>query len=306
MLAYALAPTSPRRLCSLSYNYKRVSRQREKLCKVQAIACIGDMQSCGRQIKLSFQLPYRCQFGQQLCIVGNTESLGLWDVRKGLSMEWSTGDVWKVDVELEAQGKISLEYKYVVKNKDGSPATWKPGDNFQLDVPQSNFDVEREWLKISDAWDGVQQVELEEPKANNLQPQVNNNGWLSNGISTNKTENGHTEDVSKLQPLSTAFISQEEPIPAPPAKPTPSEHNQKKSPASLSAMEETVNRAFDDLDQAINRSLDLIESTGETANSEAIQCDRIVATLAQRAITLQKALATSKPPPTFLFEGKAK
>lgn len=35
-------------------------------------------------------------------MVGSTEDLGNWDPRRGIRMEWSEGDVWRVDIEVPA------------------------------------------------------------------------------------------------------------------------------------------------------------------------------------------------------------
>lgn len=52
------------------------------------------------KVKLSFKLPYRCSFGQELCLVGSGEALGNWSVDKGRRMHWTDGDIWQVDFEV--------------------------------------------------------------------------------------------------------------------------------------------------------------------------------------------------------------
>jgi hypothetical protein len=54
-------------------------------------------------MRLSFKLPYRVNFGQNLCLVGQGEALGNWDPNQGKRMEWSQGDVWTVQLELSAK-----------------------------------------------------------------------------------------------------------------------------------------------------------------------------------------------------------
>ena len=51
-------------------------------------------------VSVSFQLPYRCKFGQQLCLVGDSKELGAWDVAEAVPMTWTDGDVWVVDMQL--------------------------------------------------------------------------------------------------------------------------------------------------------------------------------------------------------------
>ena len=47
-----------------------------------------------------FNLPYRCNFGQHLCVVGSGEVLGQWDLAQAVQMEWSEGDVWTAELPL--------------------------------------------------------------------------------------------------------------------------------------------------------------------------------------------------------------
>lgn len=53
-----------------------------------------------QRVKVSFKLPYRCSFGQELAIVGSGEALGNWDVKHAKRMEWTAGDVWQVEFEV--------------------------------------------------------------------------------------------------------------------------------------------------------------------------------------------------------------
>eukprot|EP00878_Enallax_costatus_P029705 GHUV01032247.1.p1 GENE.GHUV01032247.1~~GHUV01032247.1.p1 ORF type:complete len:209 (+),score=28.40 GHUV01032247.1:343-969(+) len=116
------------------------------------------------KVKLSFKLPYRCSFGQELCLVGSGEALGNWSVDRARRMHWTDGDIWQVDFEVSAGPEVQLEYKYVVRACDGGVLCWKPGENCQIRVPV--------WLKeekaiaegvlVRDAWDGsIQDIELE-------------------------------------------------------------------------------------------------------------------------------------------------
>lgn len=54
-------------------------------------------------VRLRLAIPYHCNFGQHLCIVGSTESLGAWNIDQGVMMEWSDGDVWSADFDLPLQ-----------------------------------------------------------------------------------------------------------------------------------------------------------------------------------------------------------
>jgi len=60
------------------------------------------LRTANKKVKLSFKLPYRVNFGQDICLVGSSDVLGNWDPRHGVGMQWSEGDVWQVDLEVSA------------------------------------------------------------------------------------------------------------------------------------------------------------------------------------------------------------
>lgn len=51
---------------------------------------------------LQFHVRYKCEFGQEVYLVGNCEPLGDWDVMQGVQLVWSPGHVWEGSVELPA------------------------------------------------------------------------------------------------------------------------------------------------------------------------------------------------------------
>lgn len=117
------------------------------------------------RVKVSFKLPYRCSFGQELAIVGSGEALGNWDVKNAKRMQWTDGDVWQVEFEVSTGPEVEMEYKYIVKNhSDGKVLAWKPGSNLCLKVPvvQEEQHAVAEEVRVRDAWDGsIQDIELE-------------------------------------------------------------------------------------------------------------------------------------------------
>lgn len=111
-------------------------------------------------VRVSFRLPYRCNFGQNLRLVGSGAPLGDWDVSRSAAMTWSDGDVWKAELELQLGRDSAIEYKYVVVSEDGWCANWKPGANIMLLLPEvsnrgSAFRIPRvRAVNIMDSWDG--------------------------------------------------------------------------------------------------------------------------------------------------------
>lgn len=96
--------------------------------------------------------------------MGSGEALGNWSVENGKRMHWTDGDVWQVDLEVNAGPEVELEYKYVVRSEDGGALYWKPGDNCQIKVPVWLREEKAiaEGVMVRDAWDGsLQDIELE-------------------------------------------------------------------------------------------------------------------------------------------------
>lgn len=103
-------------------------------------------------------------------MVGSTDTLGNWDPQRGVGMQWSEGDVWYVDLEVPACGHhLEMEYKYVIRDPDGSACTWKPGSNYRLSLASLSpvlASAARHSLvggvAVRDAWDGaVRDVSVE-------------------------------------------------------------------------------------------------------------------------------------------------
>lgn len=51
---------------------------------------------------LQFHVRYKCEFGQEVYLVGNCDALGDWDVMRGVQLVWSPGHIWEGAVELPA------------------------------------------------------------------------------------------------------------------------------------------------------------------------------------------------------------
>ena len=71
---------------------------------------------------IKFQCEYQTQFGQQLRICGNLEELGSWDLEKSMIMETNESlfPIWESQSELICPIGMTIEYKYVIFNENGS------------------------------------------------------------------------------------------------------------------------------------------------------------------------------------------
>eukprot|EP00775_Hariotina_reticulata_P002125 gene2125-2444_t len=101
-----------------------------------------------------FHVRYKCEFGQEVYLVGNCSALGNWDVLEGVQLVWSTGHIWEGAVELPAG--LHIQYKYVVRNKDGSVVRWQEGANVSLELPGGP--AEALALDVEDSWNKSKQI----------------------------------------------------------------------------------------------------------------------------------------------------
>lgn len=49
-----------------------------------------------------FNIRVRCEFGQQLVVVGSCAALGAWNVDNAVRLTWQEGHIWETGVELPA------------------------------------------------------------------------------------------------------------------------------------------------------------------------------------------------------------
>eukprot|EP00191_Tetraselmis_sp_GSL018_P020771 CAMPEP_0177592142 /NCGR_PEP_ID=MMETSP0419_2-20121207/8393_1 /TAXON_ID=582737 /ORGANISM="Tetraselmis sp., Strain GSL018" /LENGTH=365 /DNA_ID=CAMNT_0019082971 /DNA_START=227 /DNA_END=1321 /DNA_ORIENTATION=- len=98
------------------------------------------------QTKVELRLSKALQYGSNLYVVGNTEALGAWNTSRAQPLTWSEGDVWQGVVEICKGDQI--EYKYLIRSKDGLQEEWQPGVNQVLCVEDAI-----EMLTVHDVWD---------------------------------------------------------------------------------------------------------------------------------------------------------
>ncbi|GMH42311.1 hypothetical protein BSKO_10230 [Bryopsis sp. KO-2023] len=169
-------------------SFSRATQPCQRRRVTASAACID----C-HSVKVSFRMPYRVNFGENLCLVGSGSPLGEWDVSRGLSMTWSDGDVWKADLDVDLVPELELQYKYVIKGSDGGVVTWMSGDNIPLKLPATD-EEEVSSMRICDAWDGSYRDVAWDSDEANRQPRITHDervpgGFQSLGLS-------HDEEVN--------------------------------------------------------------------------------------------------------------
>ncbi|KAL6052916.1 4-alpha-glucanotransferase dpe2, variant 3 [Balamuthia mandrillaris] len=96
-------------------------------------------------VKLCFRVNYKTEWGQEVALVGDLPSLGLWNPVQSVRMNWvaEEGD-WEGEVELEPH--LNIEYKFVVVNSHSRIAVrWEGDPNRTLRVPPTNALLSHVW-----------------------------------------------------------------------------------------------------------------------------------------------------------------
>lgn len=86
---------------------------------------------------VTFNVKHKCRMGRAVCVVGNHEDLGRWDVRKALLLNCSKSneELWTGNKQLSFPAdQNQLEFKYILRNSDINDGTdgfpiWEQLDN---------------------------------------------------------------------------------------------------------------------------------------------------------------------------------
>ena len=78
--------------------------------------------------KIIFNIYYNTIFGQEIGISGSNEQLGNWDKNQLLYLNWSEGNKWEGEIDLDEDNLEDFEFKFVLcQNKN--IIFWEPGEN---------------------------------------------------------------------------------------------------------------------------------------------------------------------------------
>lgn len=107
--------------------------------------------SSGAKAKVAFTLPYHVEFGQEVAVVGEIDTLGKWDAAAAIPLTWTDGDVWTAAIEVPVGSTV--QYKYIIRAPDsGEVLEWQSGDNLVIELPASAAGP----VVVKDAWAGEQ------------------------------------------------------------------------------------------------------------------------------------------------------
>lgn len=74
-----------------------------KALVVNLLSAKIDCTSTGETVKIAWRMQYRVKFGENVRCVGGHDRLGNWNPERGMMLEWSEGDAWVGEAELQPE-----------------------------------------------------------------------------------------------------------------------------------------------------------------------------------------------------------
>ena len=101
-----------------------------------------------------FYVRFHTEFGQALLVSGNADELGNDDLSKALPMSYLNEQFWTATVEIKQKKVSRLQYKYLLKTKDGEIII-EFGNDRSADFGKNNIDE----LQLIDTWNHAGEYE---------------------------------------------------------------------------------------------------------------------------------------------------
>lgn len=105
-------------------------------------------------MKVQFYLRFHTEFGDGLLISGNTDELGNDDLSNALPMSYLNNEFWGVTIELKQKKLNQLQYKYLLKTRDGDIIP-EFGNDRSSDLGKNGIDE----LQFIDTWNHAGEYE---------------------------------------------------------------------------------------------------------------------------------------------------
>lgn len=91
-------------------------------------------------MQILFHIHRHAAYGSHIVLTGSTDFLGAWDVKRAVHCKWSTGDVWRAQVDYHPQhaAPSRFEFKFALakgNNHDPEIVEWEPNANHAVSVP---------------------------------------------------------------------------------------------------------------------------------------------------------------------------
>lgn len=110
---------------------------------------------------VTFRVKYKCEPGEQLCVLGSTDNLGEWKVPTYF-LQWTEGDVW-VSAKPLVMRKCFFQYKYSMIRNRSEIVGWERGVDRIADLDLMNEscftatefsnEVNTKQIEMHDTWE---------------------------------------------------------------------------------------------------------------------------------------------------------
>ena len=115
-------------------------------------------------LQIKFKILCYTQFGENVYIVGNSYSLGNWDINKSIKLNTNCDSypIWESNFIIFDSNNANLEYKYIVRGNDNNNIKWEEfPDNRKLDLTNLNKSIH---YIINDGEFSKKQLKIEKVK----------------------------------------------------------------------------------------------------------------------------------------------
>jgi len=85
--------------------------------------------------RITFQMKYNTQPGEDLGVIGSIPELGSWDQNRALRMNWNDGNIWKATINYDFGREKEFEFKFIFI-ENGRVKKWEDGNNRKLGFSQ--------------------------------------------------------------------------------------------------------------------------------------------------------------------------
>ncbi|KDP46509.1 hypothetical protein JCGZ_08481 [Jatropha curcas] len=112
-----------------------------------------------KTVRVKFQLQKECSFGDAFLLVGDHPMLGLWNTVDAITMNWSDGNIW--NVELDVPIETTVQFKFILKQSTGE-LLWQPGPDRIFKSWESEGT-----LVVTEDWEDAAAQKITEEQMNN-------------------------------------------------------------------------------------------------------------------------------------------
>ncbi len=99
-------------------------------------------------MRLTFNIHYHTQWGQNVYVCGNIPALGNWNPAEAVAMQLRQNNHWMLSLDIPNIFPLIIEYKYFIRDQEGEYLQWEFGENRSLCLEEKRFTV----VDLKDVW----------------------------------------------------------------------------------------------------------------------------------------------------------